>query len=53
MHVQDKQSQEDHMLEACRPLGFNGHVKTCLNEAIPYYLMGEQIASLHEATVIK
>ena len=25
----------DHMLEACRPFGDNGHVKMCINEAFP------------------
>ena len=41
------------MLEACRPFGDNGHVKMCLNEAIPQWCMGEQITSLHEAIMIK
>ena len=41
------------MLEACHPFGDNGYVKMCLNEAIPYWCMGEQIMSLHEETMFK
>jgi hypothetical protein len=41
------------MLEACHPFGDNGIAKTCLSEAIPWWFMGEQIRSLHEATMIK
>jgi hypothetical protein len=41
------------MLEACHPFGDNGIVKTFLSEAIPEWCMGEQIGSLHKATMIK
>jgi hypothetical protein len=41
------------MLEAWHPFFDNGVVKTCINEAIPKWAMGEQIICLHEATMIK
>ena len=36
-------SQEDHMLEACRPFDDNGHVKMCINGAFPSWCMGEHL----------
>jgi hypothetical protein len=36
-------SQVDHMLEACRPFGDNGHVKMCINRAFPSWCMGEHL----------
>jgi hypothetical protein len=41
------------MIEACHPFGDNGVVKTCINEFIPLWVMGEKIICLHEATMIK
>jgi hypothetical protein len=41
------------MLEAWRLFGDNGVVKTCINEAIPQWVMGEQIIYIHEATMVK
>jgi hypothetical protein len=41
------------MLEDCYPFGNTGHVKICLNEAIPWWCMEEQIMSIHEETMIK
>ena len=41
------------MLEAFHPHGDHGYVKTCPKKRLSHMSMGEQFASLHEASAIK
>jgi hypothetical protein len=40
------------MLGACYPFGVNVHVNMWLNEAIPYWFMGDKFVSTCQATMI-
>ena len=41
------------MLEAWHPHGDHGYMKICLKKSLSHRSMGEQFASLHEASAIK
>ena len=53
MQVQDEPSLRDHMLEAFHPHGDHGYVKTCPKKSLSHRSMGEQFASLQQASAIK
>jgi hypothetical protein len=41
------------MLNACSRFGDNGYMYIVLRVSLPYWIMGEQSARLHQASAIK